>query len=206
LEFLREITATNGALLVFDEVMTGFRLALGGAQERFGITPDLSCFGKVIGGGLPVGAFGGRGEIMDCLSPLGPVYQAGTLSGNPLAMAAGIAALEELAAGATYAKLEELGAALEAGMKSAAKTAGVPVQFNRCGSMFCGYFTSEPVHNVADAMKSDRERFKKYFHGMLAEGIYLAPSQFEAGFLSTAHSAADIEKTVAAAAKVMKSL
>jgi glutamate-1-semialdehyde 2,1-aminomutase len=206
LEFLREATKADGALLLFDEVMTGFRLAKGGAQERFGITPDLSCFGKVIGGGLPVGAFGGRAEIMDFLAPLGPVYQAGTLSGNPVAMAAGIAALEELAASDAYARLEQLGAALEAGMKDAAKTAGVPVQFNRCGSMFCGYFTSEPVHNVADAMKSDRERFKKYFHGLLAKGIYLAPSQFEAGFLSTAHSEADIEKTVKAAAKVMKTL
>src|SRR5664280_2808633 len=184
LEFLSEITKADGALLIFDEVMTGFRLARGGAQERFGITPDLSCFGKVIGGGLPVGAFGGRAEIMDYLAPLGPVYQAGTLSGNPLAMAAGIAALEELAASDAYARLEQLGAALEAGMKDAAKSAGVPVQFNRCGSMFCGYFTSEPVHNVADAMKSDREHFKKYFHGLLAKGIYLAPSQFEAGFMS----------------------
>ena len=206
LGFLREITTVNGAVLIFDEVMTGFRLAKGGAQERFGIAPDLSCFGKVIGGGLPVGAFGGRAEIMDCLAPVGPVYQAGTLSGNPVAMAAGIAALEELAASNAYAKLEQLGAALEAGMKGAAKAAGVAVQFNRCGSMFCGYFTSEPVQNVADAMKSDRERFKKYFHGMLAEGIYLAPSQFEAGFLSTAHSEADIEHTVAAAARVMKGL
>jgi glutamate-1-semialdehyde 2,1-aminomutase len=206
LEFLREITKANGALLLFDEVMTGFRLAKGGAQERFGITPDLSCFGKVIGAGLPVGAFGGRAEIMDCLAPLGPVYQAGTLSGNPLAMAAGVAALEELAASDAYTKLEQLGAALEAGMKDAAKSAGVPVQFNRCGSMFCGYFTSEPVHNVADAMKSDRERFKKYFHGLLAEGVYIAPSQFEAGFMSTAHSAADIAKTMKAAAKVMKTL
>jgi glutamate-1-semialdehyde 2,1-aminomutase len=206
LEFLREMTTANGALLLFDEVMTGFRLAKGGAQERFGITPDLSCFGKVIGGGLPVGAFGGRGEIIDWLAPVGPVYQAGTLSGNPVAMAAGIAALEELAASNAYARLEELGAALEAGMESAAKAAGVAVQFNRCGSMFCGYFTSEPVHNVADAMRSDRERFKKYFHGMLEEGVYLAPSQFEAGFVSTAHSEADIKKTVKAAAKVMKTL
>ena len=206
LEFLREVTTVDGALLLFDEVMTGFRLANGGAQERYGIIPDLSCFGKVIGGGLPVGAFGGRAEIMDCLAPLGPVYQAGTLSGNPLAMAAGIAALEELAASDAYTKLEQLGAALEAGLKRAAKAAGVPVQFNRCGSMFCGYFTSEPVRNVADAMKSDRARFAKYFHGMLAEGIYLAPSQFEAGFLSTAHTAADIEQTVNAAAKVMKTL
>ena len=206
LEFLSEITKADGALLIFDEVMTGFRLARGGAQERFGITPDLSCFGKVIGGGLPVGAFGGRAEILDCLAPLGPVYQAGTLSGNPLAMAAGIAALEELQAGNAYARLEQLGAQLEAGMKSAAKAAGVPVTFNRCGSMFCGYFMGEPVWNLADAMKSDRERFKKYFHGMLEAGVYLAPSQFEAGFISTAHCEADIEKTVKAAAIVMKTL
>ena len=206
LEFLREITAANDALLIFDEVMTGFRLARGGAQERFRIKPDLSCFGKVIGGGLPVGAFGGRADIMDCLAPVGPVYQAGTLSGNPLAMAAGIAALEELAATDAWSKLEALGALLETGMKEAARSAGVPVQFNRCGSMFCGYFTSSPVHNLDDAMKSDRERFKKYFHGMLEAGIYLAPSQFEAGFLSTAHSNADIEKTVAAAAPAMKTL
>jgi glutamate-1-semialdehyde 2,1-aminomutase len=206
LEFLREITKANSALLIFDEVMTGFRLAKGGAQERFGIEPDLSCFGKIIGGGLPVGAFGGRADIMDFLAPVGPVYQAGTLSGNPVAMAAGIAALEELTATDAYAKLEELGAQIENGMKDAAKSAGVPVQFNRCGSMFCGYFTTEPVHNVADAMKSDRDRFKKYFHGMLEEGVYFAPSQFEAGFLSTAHTAADIEKTIKTAAKVMKTL
>lgn len=206
LEFLREITSAHGALLIFDEVMTGFRLAFGGAQQRFGIKPDLSCFGKIIGGGLPVGAFGGRAEIMDCLAPLGPVYQAGTLSGNPLAMAAGLAALEELQSGAAYRQLEDLGQALEAGLKDAARSAGVPVQFNRCGSMFCGYFTSEPVHNLADAMKSDRPRFAKYFHGLLAAGVYLAPSQFEAGFLSTAHSAADIDQTVAAAAKVLRTL
>ena len=206
LEFLREITRTEGALLIFDEVMTGFRLAKGGAQEKFGITPDLSCFGKVIGGGLPVGAFGGRAEIMDYLAPLGPVYQAGTLSGNPLAMAAGLAALEELSQGDAYRRLEQLGEQLETGMRDAAKSAGVPVQFNRCGSMFCGYFAPEPVHNLADAMKSDRERFKKYFHGMLESGVYLAPSQFEAGFLSSAHTEAAIELTVRAAAKVMKGL
>jgi glutamate-1-semialdehyde 2,1-aminomutase len=215
LEFLRKVTEENGALLIFDEVMTGFRLALGGAQERFGIRPDLTCLGKIIGGGLPVGAFGGRADIMDCLAPLGPVYQAGTLSGNPLAMAAGIAALEELGAnpksktqnpkaGSAYARLEELGAQLETGLKDDAKSAGVPVQFNRCGSMFCAYFTGEPVWNLADAMKSDRERFKKFFHGMLEAGVYLAPSQFEAGFLSTAHSEDDIEKTVQVAAKVLK--
>ena len=238
LEFLRQITAEQGAVLIFDEVMTGFRLAPGGAQERFGIRPDLSCFGKIIGGGLPVGAFGGRGDIMDCLAPLGPVYQAGTMSGNPLAMAAGIAALEELSRrrreespselGArnaergmenqrlltssptretnAYARLEQLGAALEAGLRDAATSSNIPVTFNRCGSMFCGYFTSEPVWNLADAMKADRERFKKFFHGMLAEGVYLAPSQFEAGFISTAHTETDIDTTVKAAAKVMKGL
>jgi glutamate-1-semialdehyde 2,1-aminomutase len=217
LEFLSEITKAHGALLIFDEVMTGFRLARGGAQERFHITPDLSTFGKVIGGGLPVGAFGGRAEIMDYLAPLGPVYQAGTLSGNPIAMAAGIANLEELNGKAesrkqkaenqnAYAQLEALGAQLEAGMIDAATSAGVPVTFNRCGSMFCGYFTSEPVHNVADAMKSDREKFKKFFHAMLDAGIYFAPSQFESGFISTAHTAADIEKTVAAAAKALRTL
>jgi glutamate-1-semialdehyde 2,1-aminomutase len=206
LEFLREITGKNGALLIFDEVMTGFRLAFGGAQELFSITPDLSCFGKIIGGGLPVGAFGGRAEIMDCLAPLGPVYQAGTLSGNPLAMAAGIAALKELRSSDAYGQLEKLGAGLEFGMRDAAKRAKVAVQFNRIGSMFCGYFTEQPVQNLADAMKSDRARFAKFFHGMLAEGIYFAPSQFEAGFLSTAHSSADVERTVSAAARVMKTL
>jgi glutamate-1-semialdehyde 2,1-aminomutase len=206
LEFLRKTTADHGALLIFDEVMTGFRLAWGGAQQRFGVSPDLSCFGKIIGGGLPVGAFGGRADIMDCLAPIGPVYQAGTLSGNPLAMAAGLAALEELRSCNAYEKLEALGAHLEAGMDRAAKDAGVPVQFNRIGSMFCAYFTDQPVRHLDDAMRSDRSRFTKYFHGMLAEGIYFAPSQFEAGFLSTAHTTADIEQTIAAAAKVMRSL
>jgi len=206
LDFLSEITKAHGALLIFDEVMTGFRLARGGAQERFHITPDLSCFGKVIGGGLPVGAFGGRAEIMDCLAPLGPVYQAGTLSGNPIAMAAGLANLEDLNDGGAYRKLEALGEQLAAGMKDAAKSANIPMQFNQCGSMFCGYFTGAPVHNVADALKSDRERFKKFFHGMLDAGIYLAPSQFESGFISTAHTPADIEQTVGAAAKVLRTL
>jgi glutamate-1-semialdehyde 2,1-aminomutase len=217
LEFLREITQANGALLIFDEVMTGFRLAPGGAQERFKLKPDLTCFGKIIGGGLPVGAFGGRADIMDLLAPLGPVYQAGTLSGNPLAMAAGMAALGELndgrdaaprrpdsAARCPYQQLETLGAQLEAGLKDAAKAAGIPVTFNRCGSMFCAYFTGGPVHNLADAMKSDRARFARYFHGMLDAGVYLAPSQFEAGFISVAHTAADIDQTVKAAAKVLR--
>ena len=205
-ELLTKLCRENGAVFIFDEVMTGFRLSLGGAQQLFGLTPDLSCFGKIIGGGLPVGAFGGRADIMDYLAPLGPVYQAGTLSGNPLAMAAGLAALEELRKGDTYRRIESLGAQLEAGMKSAAHSVGIPIEFKRSGSMFCGYFTSEPVHNLADAMKSDRERFKKFFHGMLDAGIYLAPSQFEAGFISTAHTPEDIDRTVQAAAVVMKAL
>jgi len=206
LEFLRELTSARGALLIFDEVMTGFRLAKGGAQELYGIKPDLSCFGKIIGGGLPVGAFGGRSEIMDCLAPLGPVYQAGTLSGNPVAMAAGIAALHELEESNAYATLEKLGAQLENGMRESAKAAGVPVQFHRCGSMFCTFFCEQPVYDLASAMKSDRVRFAKYFHGMLAEGIYIAPSQFEAGFLSTAHRPEDVENTIQAAARIMKNL
>jgi glutamate-1-semialdehyde 2,1-aminomutase len=206
LEFLREITRNHGALLIFDEVMTGFRLARGGAQELFGMTPDLSCFGKIIGGGLPVGAFGGRAEIMDLLSPLGPVYQAGTLSGNPLAMAAGIAALEELEASDAYRKLETLGDQFVSGMREAARNAGVPMQLNARGSMFCGYFATQPIHNLADAMLSDRERFKRFFHGMLDSGIYLAPSQFEAGFISTAHTEADIDKTIGTALKVLRNL
>lgn len=206
LEFLREITRKNDSLLIFDEVMTGFRLSLAGAQGVYGITPDLSCFGKIIGGGLPVGAFGGRAEIMDCLAPLGPVYQAGTLSGNPLAMAAGCAALERLLDGEIYDQLETLGAQLEEGMKAAAKSAGQAVTFHRIGSMCCGYFTDQPVNNLNEAMRSDREKFARYFHGMLGEGVYLAPSQFEAGFISAAHSTADIDTTVTAAAKVLKSL
>jgi len=206
LEFLREITAANGSLLIFDEVMTGFRVSLSGAQGRFGITPDLSCFGKIIGGGLPVGAFGGRAEIMDVLAPDGPVYQAGTLSGNPLAMAAGIAVLEELQSGAVHEQLEVLGARLEAGLNAAAQKAGIAVVTQRAGSMSCLFFAAKPVHNLNDAMQADRERFKKYFHGMLAEGVYLAPSAFEAAFLSAAHTEADVDATIAAAEKVMGTL
>lgn len=206
LEALRALTLREGAILIFDEVMTGFRVSWGGAQARFGIKPDLSCFGKIIGGGLPVGAFGGRRDIMDCLAPLGPVYQAGTLSGNPLAMAAGIAALEELSSGHAYEHLERLGARLEAGMREAAANARVPVQFIRIGSMFCGYFTDQPVSNLADAMKSDRQRFARFFHGMLDQSVYLAPSQFEAGFLCTAHDAEAIDQTIAAATRVLQSL
>lgn len=213
LEFLRQITEKEGALLIFDEVMTGFRIGPGGAQERFGIRPDLTTLGKIIGGGLPVGAVGGRAEIMDLLAPLGPVYQAGTLSGNPLAMAAGIATLEELGAGssgiessAVYKRLEHLGARLELGLHEAARSAGVSIVFNRCGSMFGLYFTDQPIWNLEDAMRSDRERFKRFFHGMLEAGVYLAPSPFEAGFLSLAHTEAEIEATIRAAAEVMRKL
>lgn len=206
LEFLREITTANNSLLIFDEVMTGFRVSLGGVQERFGITPDLSCFGKIIGGGLPVGAFGGRAEVMDVLAPDGPVYQAGTLSGNPLAMAAGLATLEELKTGSVHEQLETIGARLESGLNAAAERAGIPVITQRVGSMSCLFFAEQPVHNLAEAMKADRERFKKYFHGMLAEGVYLAPSAFEAAFLSAAHTEADIDSTIAAAEKVMGTL
>ena len=206
LEFLRDITLKNDSLLIFDEVMTGFRLGLSGAQGRFGIVPDLSCFGKVIGGGLPVGAFGGRREIMDCLAPDGSVYQAGTLSGNPLAMSAGIAVLESLLDGEVYSKLEELGQELSAGILNAAKLSGVSVQLQNIGSMSCCYFNESPVRNMNDAMKSDREKFAKYFHGMLESGVYLAPSQFETGFISAAHNKEAIDKTVSAAFKVMKQL
>jgi glutamate-1-semialdehyde 2,1-aminomutase len=220
LEFLRKICDEHESLLIFDEVMTGFRLAWGGAQQLFAINPDLSCFGKIIGGGLPVGAFGGRVEIMDLLAPVGPVYQAGTLSGNPIAMAAGITALRELqksrersrdgleaarSVGA-YQQLEEAGVELEKGMKDAARAADVPVQFNRVGSMFCAYFTNKPVFNLTDAMSSDRERFARYFHGMLDRGVYFAPSQFEAGFISLAHGPDEIYKTVAAASEVLRKL
>ncbi|MDA7916379.1 glutamate-1-semialdehyde 2,1-aminomutase [Verrucomicrobia bacterium] len=206
LEFLREITKEQGALLIMDEVMTGFRLGLSGAQGTFGITPDLSCFGKIIGGGLPVGAFGGRADIMDCLAPDGPVYQAGTLSGNPLAMAAGMAALKVLSETDVYKRLEVLGARLEAGMVNAAKEAGVPATFHRIGSMFCCYFVNADIYNLEGAMSADRELFGRYFHGMIQEGVYLAPSQFEAGFISAAHTNDDIDQTIAAATKVLKSL
>ena len=206
LEHLRRLTRAYGTVLIADEVMTGFRLGPAGAQGVFGLTPDLSCFGKIIGGGLPVGAFGGRAEIMDRLAPLGPVYQAGTLSGNPLAMAAGLAALETLEATDAWSRLEALGSELERGMVAVAKAAGIPVQFQRIGSMFCGYFTDRPVWNLADALQSDRNRFARFFHGMLDRGVYLAPSQFEAGFLSAAHTSADIEATIRAAEAVFATL
>ena len=206
LELLRQLTRDHGSVLIADEVMTGFRLGPAGAQGVFGLTPDLSCFGKIIGGGLPVGAFGGRAEIMDQLAPLGPVYQAGTLSGNPLAMAAGLAALDALQSSDAWNRLEAVGSELEQGMGGVAKAAQIPMQFQRIGSMFCGYFTEHPVWNLADAMRSDRTRFARFFHGMLDRGVYLAPSQFEAGFISTAHTSAEIEATIRAAEAVLKTL
>jgi len=203
LEVLRQQCAQYGAVLIFDEVMTGFRLARGGYQERCGIVPDLTALGKVIGGGLPVGAFGGRAEIMDRLSPDGPVYQAGTLSGNPLAMAAGLAQLREMERVNGWARLEELGAEFESGVRFALKKAGRDYVFQRIGSMFCLYFTSGEIWNLADAQRSDKAAFARYFHACLEAGVYFAPSQFEAGFLSLAHSSDDLAKTASVAAEAL---
>ena len=190
LESVQALCKAHGALLIFDEVMTGFRLAPGGAQEIYGITPDLTTLGKVIGGGLPVGAFGGRADLMDHLAPLGPVYQAGTLSGNPLALAAGLAQLKEMERINGWKLLEERGSQLEEAMRSAIK--GKPLTFQRIGSMFCLYFAKNehggPIRNLEEAKKSDTAAFARYFHAALKEGLYFAPSQFEAGFLSTAHT------------------
>ena len=193
LEALSDLCTQEGALLIFDEVMTGFRLAPGGAQEIYGITPDLTAMGKVIGGGLPVGAFGGRAEIMDKLSPDGPVYQAGTLSGNPVAMAAGLAQLGELIQRGGWSHLEDLGREFEDRVRSA--IAGKPLTFHRIGSMFCLFFCEGPVRNLAEAQKSDRVAFARFFHACLERGVYFAPSQFEAGFLSLAHTGEDIAET-----------
>ncbi len=202
LETLRNETLAHGSLLIFDEVMTGFRVAYGGAQARYGILPDLTCLGKIIGGGLPVGAYGGRREIMAHIAPEGPVYQAGTLSGNPLAMAAGIATLGQLKAPGVYEELETVSARLGDGLAAEAEKAGIQVTANRVGSMLGLFFTDRPVKNFADAKTSDTERFAKYYRGMLRRGIYLAPSQFEALFVSTAHTTEGIDATLAAAADV----
>jgi glutamate-1-semialdehyde 2,1-aminomutase len=193
LEAMRELCTAHGTLLIFDEVMTGFRLGRGGAQELLGVRPDLSCFGKVIGGGLPVGAVGGRAEIMDYFAPLGPVYQAGTLSGNPLAMAAGLAQLKVLEEENVFAKLEELGGELEEGIRSALKAVKLDYSFYRYGSMFCLFFTPRPVRNLDDARTSDLAHFARYFHALLDRGVYVAPSQFETGFLSAAHTREDLK-------------
>lgn len=206
LRHLREITARHGAVLIFDEVMTGFRLAKGGVQELEGITPDLTTLGKIIGGGLPVGAFGGRAEIMDCLAPLGPVYQAGTLSGNPLAMAAGIAALRLLEELNPYARLDVLGAQLRDAVLTAAKAKGLPVQVPQRGSMFSIFFNDAPVRDYASALRSDAKVFTRFFHGCLAQDVYLAPSAFEAGFISTAHEGAAIDRAAEIFTKVIREL
>jgi glutamate-1-semialdehyde 2,1-aminomutase len=203
LSILRNECTTNGAVLILDEVITGFRLARGGAQEIYGIKPDLTALGKVIGGGLPVGAFGGRAEIMDQLSPDGPVYQAGTLSGNPLAMAAGLAQLRELERINGWKLLEGLGAQFEELTRRAISHAKIDVTFNRIGSMFCLFFATGPVVDVASARRSDLKTFARFFHACLKRGIYFAPSQFESGFISTAHTPDDLERTSAAVHEVL---
>jgi glutamate-1-semialdehyde 2,1-aminomutase len=196
LEELRRLTQAYGALLIFDEVLTGFRLALGGMQERAGITPDLTCLGKIIGGGLPVGAYGGRREIMEQVAPAGPMYQAGTLSGNPLAMAAGIATLKELRKPGRYAELERKAALLGDGLAQAIQQTSVPAQLVRIGCLFTIFFTTQPVHNYAAAKTSDTQRFAQFFWSMLRQGVYLPPSQFETGFVSLAFDDAMLEETV----------
>lgn len=201
---LRRLTRESGSLLIFDEVITGFRVAYGGAQELYRLDPDLTCLGKIIGGGLPVGAYGGRREIMNLVAPAGPVYQAGTLSGNPLAVAAGTATLEVLKETAPYGELEAKGRLLASGLAEAAQEAGVPVTINQQGSMLTVFFTDGPVRDSATAQKSDTARFARFFRAMLAEGIYLPPSQFECWFLSTAHGEAEIARTVEAARRAFR--
>jgi glutamate-1-semialdehyde 2,1-aminomutase len=196
LDLIRRLTQEHGALLIFDEVMTGFRLAKGGYQEIIGLRPDLTAMGKVIGGGLPVGAFGGRADIMDMLAPDGPVYQAGTLSGNPLAMAVGLAQLKELEKQHAWPRLEQTGAAFEQGVRSILSEIGIPLTFNRIGSMFCLFFTEKPVHNLEDAKTSNTEAFRRFFHKSLELGAYFAPSPYEAGFLSMAHSPSELDETL----------
>jgi glutamate-1-semialdehyde 2,1-aminomutase len=199
LQHLRELCTQHGALLIFDEVMTGFRVALGGAQARYGVTPDLSTFGKVIGGGMPVGAYGGRPDLMSQISPAGPIYQAGTLSGNPVAMAAGLAMLELVQAPGFYDVLEAKTNALCDGLEAAAREAGVPFTTQRVGGMFGMFFSSEKVDTYAQALACDTAAFNRFFHAMLERGVYLAPSAFEAGFISGAHDDATIAATVEAA-------
>ncbi|MEM7387217.1 MAG: aminotransferase class III-fold pyridoxal phosphate-dependent enzyme, partial [Verrucomicrobiota bacterium] len=206
LETLRELTSAHDSVLIFDEVMTGFRLAKGGVQERTGIIPDLTAMGKVIGGGLPVGAFGGRAEIMDQIAPDGPVYQAGTLSGNPLAMAAGLAQLKEMDHQSGYARLEETGQYFEDGVREALKAAGKPYVFNRIGSMFCLFFTEGPVTDLTSAQQADTEAFKKFFTHCLENGIYLAPSPYETGFISIAHAKEDLAETIEVMAEGLKKI
>ncbi len=204
LSLLREITVRHGALLIFDEVMTGFRVAKGGVQELFGVTPDLTAMGKVIGGGLPVGAFGGKAEIMDSLAPDGPVYQAGTLSGNPLALAAGITQLRELEKNDAWSLLENRGAAFEQGIRSALAEAGLDFTFHRVGSMFCLFFKSGAVRNLDDVTGADMEHFKRFFWACLEDGVYFAPSPYETGFLSTAHAEEDLVEAAHVAGRALR--
>jgi len=206
LEALRTVTRKHGIVLIFDEVMTGFRVSFGGAQKYYGIRPDMTCLGKVIGGGLPVGAYGGRKEIMSMVSPEGPVYQAGTLSGNPLAMTAGITTIRELSRPGVYKTIEDRCSMLEEGLRDAAKRAGIATRFYRAGSMFCTYFTGSEVHDYPSAMKADTTRFGRFFTALLDQGVNVAPSQFEAGFMSMAHSEKDIDNTVKAAFEALKKL
>jgi len=200
---LREVTAAHGALLIFDEVITGFRVAHGGAQELYGVRPDLTCLGKIIGGGLPVGAYGGSRAIMEHVAPLGGVYQAGTLSGNPLAVAAGLTTLRALEDRKVYGRLDALGARLERGLAEAGEKAGVPLAINRVGSMLTAFFCAGPVRDYAGARAADVARYARFFHAMLERGVALAPSQFEAAFVSLAHSEDDIDVAARAAAQAM---
>ena len=206
LSVLREECTSNHALLIFDEVITGFRVARGAAQEVYGVKPDLTVLGKIIGGGLPVGAFGGRAEIMDQLSPDGPVYQAGTLSGNPIAMAAGLAHLRELERIDSWKLLEQLGAQFEALARDAIRSANIDITFHRLGSMFCLFFAAAPIVDLASAQRSDLKMFTEFFHACLKRGVYFAPSQFETGFISTAHTPADIERTGDAVREALRAL
>ncbi len=206
LEGLRRIATANGALLIFDEVITGFRVAYGGAQTLFGVTPDITTMGKIIGGGLPVGAYGGQRDVMRQVAPLGPMYQAGTLSGNPLAVAAGVATLTELQRPGVYKQLEATAARLIDGVSAAFARAGVPSTVNRVASMFTGFFNPGPVTGLAQAEQSDTAAYGRYMRALLERGVYIAPSQFEAGFVSIAHTDADIDRTVAAVSDALASM
>ena len=206
LEGLRRLTREHGASLIFDEVITGFRVAYGGAQTLYGVTPDITCLGKIIGGGLPVGAYGGRREIMEQVAPLGPMYQAGTLSGNPLAVTAGITTLKELQKPGTYEGLDALARRLTDGVAGVFRQTEIPGSINRVQSMFTGFFTAGPVAALAQVEGSDAGRYGRYFHAMLERGVYFAPSQFEAGFVSTAHTEEDIDRTIEAAEAALRDL
>ena len=206
LDGLRNVTGQDGALLIFDEVISGFRVAFGGAQSLFGVTPDITCLGKIVGGGLPVGAYGASAEIMKTVAPLGPMYQAGTLSGNPVAMAAGVATLEELLKPGVYDRLERKGAALAKGLGTAFSEAEIPARVNRVGSLLTVFFTGDPVTDMDSASATDRDRFGRFFHAIVVEGVYLPPSQFEAWFVSLAHSDQDIADTISAAKRALNKI